>query len=73
MERPYIVGFDNNTETSFDVTVHGATCDGAQEWTRDYFGHADGSRDYRNRNHVEYLWSDFDGNHTFRVHLGGSR
>jgi hypothetical protein len=71
MERPYIVCFENQTETSFDVTVHCEFLWLATDWTRDYFGHNDATRDYRNRNRVEYRYSDFAGNHTYRVLLNG--
>jgi hypothetical protein len=67
MTRPYVVAFENSTDASFDVIVNYANQSEALVFARDYFG---GMRtDYRNKNRVEYLYSDFDGNHTYRVTL----
>lgn len=63
--KPFIVRFENQTERGFDVTIHASTCDAAREFARHYFGCS--SVDFRNRNRVEYLHSDFDSTHTFHV------
>ncbi len=61
-ERPYIVRFENEGETAiapklvFDVVVNHADCAVATKWAREYFS----------LYCVEYLNSDFDGNHTYR-------
>jgi len=57
-ETPFIQGFSNHqSDDSFDVTVHAASCADATEWTRGYFSLMT----------VQYLHSDFDGNHTYYV------
>jgi hypothetical protein len=65
--KPYIERFEHQTETSFDVVIHCENCQTATEYARGYFGDYRG--DFRNRNRVEYLYSDFDGNHTYHVTL----
>lgn len=53
-QKPYIVKFENQTSTyDFDVVINCEDCSKATEWARGYFGS------------VEYLHSDFDGNHTY--------
>jgi len=58
MERPFIVRFENQTSHhDFDVVIHHPDCKTATEWTYGYFDLL----------RIEYLNSDFDGNHTFRM------
>jgi hypothetical protein len=64
----YIVRFENQTERAFDVVIHSNDCYEATDYARNYFG--DRLTDYRNRNEVTYLHSDFEGNHTYHVTLG---
>jgi hypothetical protein len=63
--KPYIVRFKNERETSLDVVIHSEDCRDATQFAREYFG--DHRIDYRNRNTVEYLCSDFEQNHTYHV------
>jgi hypothetical protein len=68
MERPFIVRFENHTDTSFDVVINHERQWEASHYARDYFG--DSRADCRNRNTVEYMYSDFENNHTYHVTLG---
>jgi hypothetical protein len=57
--KAYIVRFLNQISVhEFDVIVNHSDCTEATLWARGYFD--DGS--YR----IEYVESDFEGNHTFR-------
>jgi hypothetical protein len=64
--KPYIVSITNITE-GLEVTINHERQWEATVYARDYFG--DKRTDYRNRNIVEYQYSDFDHNHTYRVTL----
>lgn len=58
-DRPFIVEVINDTDSKdFTVGIHHNDCSQATTWVREYFG----------RRAVEYLCSDFDGNHTYRIY-----
>ena len=64
-----IVRFEGHVSASeFDVVIHGRY-DESIQYAKEYFGAVDHNADYRNRNGVKYLYSDFDLNHTFHVVL----
>jgi len=59
--RPTIVRIENRTDAySFDVVIHSDNCSDAALWASGIFGR------------LQYLHSDFEGNHTYRRRRQGA-
>ena len=54
--NPFIAATCNHTLDGFDVIIHSESASSAADFVREFFG--------RNG---QYLWSDFDGHHTFFI------
>lgn len=65
--KPYKVSITQDVANPriMDVVIHATDQQEAQKYARNYFG--DFRVDYRNRNVVTYVCSDFDFNHTYHV------